>query len=198
MSSNRSRGGFTIVELMMVVGIIGILMGIITTAAASSIKQARSRRASALCAAVEAGLSTYYAQNDRWPEPLGSRIANGSLGTRSNDEGLDNQSNEDKYVLTASEVRQMIQSIVKCAKDGNPMMDISGLYVSRDPGEKDGKGFGMDFLDAIHGTKKSKKKMMNQKDIIMKNINGLMKMVMFTMVTGMKMEIGWTTKSSMN
>ena len=159
MSSNRSRGGFTIVELMMVVGIIGILMGIITTAAASSIKQARSRRASALCAAVEAGLSTYYAQNDRWPEPLGSRIANGSLGTRSNDEGLDNQSNEDKYVLTASEVRQMIQSIVKCAKDGNPMMDISGLYVSRDPGEKDGKGFGMDFLDAIHGTKKSKKKM---------------------------------------
>lgn len=159
MLSNRSRRGFTIVELMMVVGIIGILMGIVTTAAASSIKQARTRRADALCAAVEAGLATYYAQNDKWPEPLGSRIASGSLGTSRNDEGLDNQSDDDKYVLTASEVRQMIKAIVLSSKEGNPMMDISGLFVSRDPGEKDGKGYGMDFLDAIHGTKRSPKKM---------------------------------------
>ena len=34
------RRGFTIIELVMVIAILGILLGIVTTAAASSIKQA--------------------------------------------------------------------------------------------------------------------------------------------------------------
>ena len=43
------KKGFTIVELLMVISIIGILLGIVTTAASSSIKSARSRRADACC-----------------------------------------------------------------------------------------------------------------------------------------------------
>ena len=46
MSSVR-RGGFTIVEMMVVVAIVGILLGIVITAASSSIKQARGRKAEA-------------------------------------------------------------------------------------------------------------------------------------------------------
>ena len=38
------KKGFTIVELLMVVGILGILMTIVTTAAAGAVKQARGRR----------------------------------------------------------------------------------------------------------------------------------------------------------
>ena len=154
-----ARGGFTIVELMMVVGIIGILMGIVTTAAASSIKQARSRQGDALCMAVEAGLDTYYAQFEEWPGSIGSRIKSGNLSAGSNSEGLSGTTDGDKYVLSGSEVRDVVKKLVEETRDGNPMLDISGLYVSRSPGESTDKGFGIDFSSAIRGTKKSKKKM---------------------------------------
>ena len=45
------------------------------------------------------------------------------------------------------------------AKKGNPLMDISGLYVSRNTGEPGQKGYGLDFMEAIHGTRKSSRKM---------------------------------------
>lgn len=153
------RRGFTILELAVVVAIIGVLLGVVTTAAGSAIRQARYRKAEALCACVKAGLETYYAQKDKWPDPLGSKVESGSLGSRSNEEGVNNYSDANLYVLTGSEVRQMVKALVDEAKKGNPLMDISGLYVSRDSGEAGRKGYGLDFLNAIRGTRKSARKM---------------------------------------
>lgn len=150
------KKGFTIIELAVVIAILGILLGIVSTAAASSIRQARIRKAESLCICVQQGLATYYAQKDRWPDPIGDAK---NLGTRSNDEGINNQSDANRYVLNASEVRSVIRALVDEAKKGNPLMDISGLYVSRSPGESGQKGYGLDFMDAIHGTRKSQKKM---------------------------------------
>ena len=152
------KKGFTIVELLVVITVIGVLMGIVTTAASNSVKASREKRATALCSVVQTALATYNAQKAGWPEPLGSKVRNGSFSS-SNEEGVNGQTDTDKYVLTASEVRQMVKALVEETKKGNPMMDISGLYVSRDSGEKDGKGSGMDFMSAIRGTKRSKKKM---------------------------------------
>ena len=104
------KKGFTIVELMMVIGIIGILLGVVTTAAASSIKQARARKASACCQMVEQAFATYYAQKGRWPGSIGSQIASGSFSGGSNTEGVDGQSNSDKYVLNSSEISSMMTS----------------------------------------------------------------------------------------
>ena len=170
------KKGFTIVELMMVVGIIIVLMGVITTAAAQSIRASRTRRADALCSLVQAGMNAYYARYDEWPGSIGSRIANGSIGTRSNDEGTQGSSDNDKYVLTGTEVRSCVKALVDETKNGTPVMDISGLFVSRFPGELSGgtgsgnakgetsassvrKAYGMDFMSAIHGTRTSRKKM---------------------------------------
>ena len=169
--SRRLKKGFTIVELLMVVGIIIVLMGVVTTAAAQSIRASRTRRADALCALVQAGMNAYYARYDEWPGSIGPRIANGSIGTRSNDEGTQGSTDNDKYVLTGAEVRSCVKALVDETKNGTPVMDISGLFVSRFPGEISGSGVnakgetsvrkatGMDFMSAIHGTRSSKKKM---------------------------------------
>ena len=42
--TQTNKKGFTIVEMLMVIGVLAILMGIVTTAASAAIKQARSRR----------------------------------------------------------------------------------------------------------------------------------------------------------
>lgn len=159
MSAKTHRRGFTIVELMMVIGIIGILLGIVTTAAASSIKQARARKAAACCNIVEQGLAAFYAQKGYWPGSIGARIRSGSLSARSNTEGADNYSDSDKYVLDSSEIDSMITDLINMSRQGNPCMDISGLFVSRSQGEAGTRALGMDFMDAIRGTKQSKKKM---------------------------------------
>ena len=152
------KKGFTIVELLMVVGIIAVLLGIVTTAASQSIKAGRERQANALCAVVQSALATYHAQKDEWPDPLAGKVASGSFGG-TNNEGVNNQDDADKYVLTSSEVRSMVKALVEETKKGNPVMDISALFVSRFPGEKGEKGFGLDFMSAVRGTPKSKKKM---------------------------------------
>ena len=64
------RRGFTIVELLVVVAIIGILGGIVTTAAMGSIRGARSKRADAMRAALEQAIAAYYAQEGRWPDVI--------------------------------------------------------------------------------------------------------------------------------
>ena len=61
------RRGFTIIELVMVIAILGILLGIVTTAAAGAIRQAREKKADACCAVVQAAFETYYAQKGEWP-----------------------------------------------------------------------------------------------------------------------------------
>lgn len=153
------KKGFTIVELMMVVAIIGILMGIVTSAAQGSIRTARVRKADAACKVVQQGLATYYAQKGKWPGSIGGRIASGSFSGSSNQEGVEGRSDSDKYVLETAEIKSMITDMIKEAKQGNPMMDISGLYVSSQSGERNSRDVGLDFKDAIMGTKKHPKKM---------------------------------------
>jgi len=154
------KRGFTIVELLMVVAIIAVLLGIVTTAASSSIKMSRTRKAQALCHMVESGLAAYYAQKDEWPNKVDKSLA---------------RDNEKPAVsLNADQVRGCVLALVKETKEGNPMMDISGLFVSRNPGTpqdngkchhcgqnkyKPDKYYGMDFMSAIRGTKKSQNKM---------------------------------------
>lgn len=144
-----TRRGFTIIELMMVIGIIAVLMGIVISTASGSIKSARQQKASAVVKMVQAGLSTYYAQKGEWPGPVGSRAKSGSMGSL--DGGV--------YTLSASEVRETVKALVEESRRGNPVLDISGLFVSRHEGERGSHDIGMDFMTAIRGTKKNPKKM---------------------------------------
>lgn len=145
----------------MVLGIIAVLMGIVTTAASESIKGARSRKADALCDIVQAGFSAYYAQFDEWPGSIGQMIASGSLGTRTNVEGYNYNSDPEKFVLTIKENDDCIREMVLKTKEGIPMMDVSGLFVSKDEGHYGDKSRGLDFMQAatIKGMSEAKSKL---------------------------------------
>ena len=143
---------------MVVVSILMILMTIVFVAVQGSLAEARQRQADALCLAVQSALTAYYAQYDEWPEPLGSWVKNDSCPSRNNNRGAGGATDESMIELNGEEVRKMVKVIVDEAKKGNPLMDISALYVSRDPGET-GKGYGVDFMSAVHGSSRSKKKM---------------------------------------
>ena len=151
------KKAFTIVELMIVITVIGILLGMVMVAASNSVRASRSKRAAAMCQVVQTALATYHAQQGRWPDPLQGTVDSGSFD--SNTEGTDGESDDQKYVLKPNEVRALVKALVDETKKGNPLMDISGLYVSRDSGEWGRKGRGMDFMAAIHGTKWSRRKM---------------------------------------
>ena len=158
--NERMRKAFTLVELMVVMAIIAILASLVFVSVKGSMAEARARRAEALCRSVQAGLTAYHAQFDKWPEPLGGYVESGNLSTASNNEGLDGVSSDSsKLVLSAMDVRSLVKALVDEAKKGNPLLDVSALFVSRDPGEKNGTGYGLDFISAVRGTNRSRKKM---------------------------------------
>lgn len=156
------KKAFTIVELLVVIGIIAILMGIVTTAASSSIRNSRRQRANALCALVQAGLATYREQKGEWPPGI-------NLSPKTNDAGGNGQNVPDIVELSGADVRTCVRALVHEAKQNNPMMDISGLFVSKEDGEPAGKNpdgtlrvkpaYGLDFMSAIKGTKRTKTRM---------------------------------------
>ena len=146
------KRGFTIIELVMVIAILGILLGIVTTAAASSIKQARKQTADACCKMVQAGFETYYSQKGEWPGNIQSKLTS----DRSNNEGRNYNTDADLLELDPSDVDEMMRDILKEYKRGNPCLDISGLFVSRHQGNRGSRDLGLDFMTAITGTKKEK------------------------------------------
>jgi len=147
----RVKRGFTIVELLMAVAIIGILLGLSATAVTGAIRRGRQQQASACVQIVNQGAAVYYAVYGQWPGPIGSKVVGGSPVSTTGE--------SEYYVLSAEEVRRTVKALVDEARQGRPMMDISGLFVSKSSGESGTRAFGVDFLSAIHGTKKSGKKM---------------------------------------
>lgn len=133
---SRSQG-FTIVEMLMVLGIIAVLLGLVTSAAMTAIRHAREKRTAASLQVIQAGIATYRSQNGEWPGPLKGYAENGLSGGRRN------------YTLNDSEYDQVLTEIVKESVNSsaaNPMMDVTGLIVS----PKGGNGsWGVEFREAI-------------------------------------------------
>lgn len=128
------KKGFTIIELLMVVTVIAVLLGIVTTAATASMRGARERRAQAMRSILQGGLAVYHRQNDEWPGVIETLAANGQ--TRN---------------LTTSEYDDVVKELLKQssgAEGKNPVMDPTGLMVMRS-GETDGRTIGVDYRTAL-------------------------------------------------
>ena len=113
------RRGFTIIELLTVIGIIAILATIVVTASAGALRHARARRADAMRISLEQAISAYYAQEGRWPGPI---------------ESYADSANEEVHTFSASETDRIFQDVVGKAygKSGSrsALVDASALFVA--------------------------------------------------------------------
>ena len=132
------RQGFTIVELLMVIGILAVLLGIITTAATASIRQARDRRTQAMRQTIQNGIAAYRQLKDRWP---------GDLEDLARDPP---QSRGTVITLNTAEYDSVVQDLLKVSVGKNVknrVMDPVGLLIMRKSGTE-GRTSGVEFRAA--------------------------------------------------
>ena len=113
------RSGFTIVEMLVVIAILGVLVGIVTTASGSAIRQARVKRCAAMRTVLQAGLATYYAQKGEWPGKLKNWSEKGTAGGKLRVD-----------YLSETEADAVFQELVTESLRGSPMLDVTGLFVA--------------------------------------------------------------------
>ena len=113
------RHGFTIIELMTVVGIIAVLATIVVTASAGALRHARARRAEAMRVSLEQAISAYYAQEGKWPAAI---------------ESYADSADEEVHTFGASETDRIFQEVVGkgFGKSGTRsiLVDASALFVA--------------------------------------------------------------------
>lgn len=118
--AQKIKLGFTIVELLVVISIIAILAGIVTSVASNAIKNARERRKDAMRSTLQAGLNVYNARNNTWPKALESRTEE-----RDSD-------NSGIVKITGSDADSVFQELVSDSfkEKGAPYLDPNGLFVA--------------------------------------------------------------------
>lgn len=130
------KRGFTIVELLMVIGVISVLMTIVTTAATNAIRSSRAQRTKAMQSALQSAIATYQAADSqaRWPGAL--QTAAGGGVTRA---------------LSQTEAQNVFRIIVQKSTGASgaalPLIDPHGLFVAPS-GAQDGRTAGLSFDDA--------------------------------------------------
>lgn len=99
MNANMKRKGFTIVELLVVVAIIGILLGIVSTATIGAVRNGRAKRAEAMARVLSQAIASYYATEGRWPEAIESWAKN--------------MGNKEKVTLEAADADRVFREVVE-------------------------------------------------------------------------------------
>ena len=126
----RKKRGFTIVEMLMVIAVLAVLVGIVSTAATSVIRKSRGRKNEALKAALQAGIATYYQQEGFWPPGKSGKLQDWA------NNGLDAKYRNKGQHVAELEVQDydalMYALVTRCLNaSGNPVMDVSGFTVVR-------------------------------------------------------------------
>lgn len=151
------RRGFTIVEMLMVIGILAILMGIVSTAASAAIRQARDRKTAAVKQVIQAGIATYRSQFDVWPPSESGQLEKWAKDGITSDQNNGVRSGRHVAFLNADQYDDMMYELAKVSvgqSGASPVLDVTGIVVARKGAAKDSRGRGVEFSEAIKKNKK--------------------------------------------
>ena len=128
-ASSVLRRGFTIVEMLMVIAVLAVLTGIVSTAATSAIRQARTRKADAIRDVLQNGIAAYYSQRGYWP-PKSGQLQKWA------DDGLDSKyKSKGQHVVTLDDnaYDELMTTLVReCVNSSSsPVMDVGNLTAAR-------------------------------------------------------------------
>ena len=138
----KARDGFTIVEMLAVIGVVAVLISIIASVASNSIKSARSKRANVMCSSLQQAITAYYAEEGRWPSLI---------------ENVDTDG-EDTKTFNGSQADQIFQEVVgKGFGNGGKksmLVDVSGLFVCESSAANNARARGYNFSEVTGSTAK--------------------------------------------
>ena len=133
-----TRRGFTIVEMLAVIGVIAVFVSIIATVASGSINSSRSKRAEVMRNALEQAIAAYYAQEGKWPSLIEANV------------GTDG---ENTVKFTGSKADKIFQEVVGkgFGKGGGKSMliDASALFVCDSGSAGHAKSRGYEFSEVM-------------------------------------------------
>ena len=138
------KKGFTIIELMAVIGILAVLVTIVVSAAGGAIKNARAQRADTMRQALEQAIAAYHAQDpeSRWPDTIENRA----------------EEERDVVEFSNSEADSIFQQVVGkgFGKSGpkSVLVDASALFVCESSRAHDKNAVGIDFPRAANRNSK--------------------------------------------
>ena len=107
---NRWKKGFSLVELMLVIAVMGVLATVTIGGITKASKASREKRIDAMCSSLTLALTTYRAQEGCWPLPLKPGSINGTSNS-SNDE-RENEENMNKAIFTGDYNRNVFGPLI--------------------------------------------------------------------------------------
>lgn len=113
------KKGFTIVELLVVIAILGVLLGIVSTAITGVVRNGRSKRADAMCSALQQAINTYYTMRGEWPSAIENKAKN--------------MGDETTYTFSPDETDGIFREIVRASVGSGaaaPLIDAHALFVA--------------------------------------------------------------------
>lgn len=131
----QARRGFTIVEMLAVIGVVAILISIIASVASNSIRAARGKRAAVMSSSLQQAIAAYYAEEGKWPSLIESANTDG----------------EDTVKFEGTQADQIFQEVVGkgFGKSGKKSMlvDASGLFVCESSAANGNRARGYNFSE---------------------------------------------------
>lgn len=138
----KARSGFTIVELLAVIGVVAVLISIIASVATNSIRAGRTKRANVMCSSLQQAIAAYYAEEGKWPSLIESANTDG----------------EDTVKFEGTQADQIFQEVVGkgFGKSGKKSMlvDASGLFVCESTAANNPRARGYNFSEVTGSSAK--------------------------------------------
>ena len=138
----QARRGFTIVEMLAVIGVVAILISIIASVASNSIRAGRGKRAAVMGSSLQQAIASYYAEEGKWPSLIESANTDG----------------EDTVKFEGTQADQIFQEVVGkgFGKSGKKSMlvDASGLFVCESSAANGNRARGYNFSEVTGSSAK--------------------------------------------